>query len=183
MTMKGPTMKIAVLYGGKAAEREVSLKSGAAVLEALRARGIDAAGIDTVKLDLDALRRFDAAFIAVHGRGGEDGPLQGTLETLGLPYTGSGVMASAIGMDKIRTKLLWQACGLPTPRFRAISADHIWVDQLSATDFPLMVKPAREGSSIGMGKAADAAALAVAVSTAQQYDREVVVEEWIEGSE
>lgn len=176
-------MRIAVLFGGNAAERDVSLKSGAAVLDALRAHGVDAEGVDTATLDIRALGRFSAAFIAVHGRGGEDGTLQGMLEMLGIPYTGSGVMASAIGMDKIRTKLLWQACGLPTPRFRAIDADRVWVDQLSAGDFPLMVKPAREGSSIGMGKAADADALAAAVATAQRYDREVVVEEWIDGPE
>lgn len=176
-------MKIAVLFGGTAAEREVSLKSGNAVLAALRARGVDAAGIDTSALDVAALKNFDAAFIAVHGRGGEDGSLQGLLELMGLPYTGSGVMASAIGMDKIRTKLLWQACGLPTPGFRAHRGDTVWVDQLAAGRFPLMVKPAREGSSIGMGKANDAAQLATALATAQQFDRDVVVEEWIDGPE
>ncbi len=176
-------MKIAVLFGGTAAEREVSLKSGNAVLEALRSRGIDAEGIDTRSLDIPALKRFDAAFIAVHGRGGEDGALQGLLETIGLPYTGSGVMASAIGMDKIRTKLLWQACGLPTPGFRAYSGERVWVDQLVAGRFPVMVKPAREGSSIGMGKANDAAEFAVALATAHKYDRDVVVEEWMSGGE
>lgn len=176
-------MKIAVLYGGTAAEREVSLKSGRAVLEALASLGVAAEGIDTAQLDIAALRRFDAAFIAVHGRGGEDGSLQGLLESIGLPYTGSGVMASAIGMDKIRTKLLWHACGLPTPRFRALDGERVWVDQLTAQDFPVMVKPAREGSSIGMAKAADAAALAAAIGVAQQYDREVVIEEWISGGE
>lgn len=176
-------MKIAVLFGGTAAEREVSLKSGNAVLAALRARGVDAIGVDTRALDVATLKNFDAAFIAVHGRGGEDGSLQGLLELLGLPYTGSGVMASAIGMDKIRTKLLWQACGLPTPGFRAHRGDTVWVDQLAAGRFPLMVKPAREGSSIGMGKANDAAQLATALATAQQYDRDVVVEEWIDGPE
>jgi D-alanine-D-alanine ligase len=175
--------KFAVLFGGTAAEREVSLKSGHAVLEALRARGVDAEGIDTATLDIAALGRFDGAFIAVHGRGGEDGSLQGLLDSIRLPYTGSGVMASAIGMDKIRTKLLWQACGLPTPGFRAISSDRVWVDQLAAGSFPVMVKPAREGSSIGMGKANNAAELALAVETAQRYDRDVVVEEWMSGGE
>ncbi|MFZ5757820.1 MAG: D-alanine--D-alanine ligase [Pseudomonadota bacterium] len=176
-------MKIAVLFGGTAAEREVSLKSGNAVLEALRARGVNATGIDTRDLDIAALKQFDAAFIAVHGRGGEDGSLQGLLETIGLPYTGSSVMASAIGMDKIRTKLLWQACGRPTPGFRAHRDAAVWVDQLVPGRFPLMVKPAREGSSIGMGKANDAAQLAEALAKAQQYDRDVVVEEWIDGPE
>lgn len=176
-------MKIVVLQGGKAAEREVSLKSGAAVLDALLARGVDASGIDTASFDPAVLRGFDAAFIAVHGRGGEDGTLQGTLETIGIPYTGSGVMASAIGMDKTRTKLLWQACGLPTARFRAIDGDRTWVDQLDTDSLPLMVKPAREGSSIGMSKVTEAVGLAAAVKLAQGYDREVIVEEWIDGPE
>ncbi len=176
-------MKIAVLFGGTAAEREVSLKSGNAVLAALRSRGIDAEGIDTRVLDIPALKCFDAAFIAVHGRGGEDGSLQGLLESIGIPYTGSGVMASAIGMDKIRTKLLWQACGLPTPGFRAYSGARVWVDQLEPGRFPVMVKPAREGSSIGMGKARDAAECAAALATAQRYDSDVVVEEWVDGPE
>ena len=175
--------RVAVLMGGRSAEREVSLKSGNAVLEALRARGVDAEGIDTATLDISALAGFAAAFVAVHGRGGEDGSLQGLLESIRLPYTGSGVMASAIGMDKIRTKLLWQACGLPTPGFRAYSGDRVWVDQLAAGKFPLMVKPAREGSSIGMGKASNADELAAALQTAQQYDRDVVVEEWMSGGE
>jgi D-alanine-D-alanine ligase len=177
------SQKIAVLFGGTAAEREVSLKSGNAVLEALRARGVAATGIDTRELAIDALRNFDAAFIAAHGRGGEDGSLQGLLELIGLPYTGSGVMASAIGMDKVRTKLLWQACALPTAGFRAYHDGVVWVDQLVAGRFPLMVKPAREGSSIGMGKANDAAQLVTALATAQKYDRDVIVEEWIDGPE
>ncbi|MFP5439880.1 MAG: D-alanine--D-alanine ligase [Gammaproteobacteria bacterium] len=175
--------KIAVLFGGTAAEREVSLKSGNAVLEALRARGVNATGIDTRELDINGLKQFDAAFIAVHGRGGEDGSLQGLLELVGLPYTGSGVMASAIGMDKVRTKLLWQACGLSTAGFRAYHHGNAWVDQLVAGRFPLMVKPAREGSSIGMGKANDEAQLEAALAKAQQYDRDVIVEEWIDGPE
>lgn len=181
--MSGSEMKIAVLFGGTSAERAVSLKSGNAVLAALRARGVAAEGVDTGKLDVAALKRFDAAFIAVHGRGGEDGSLQGLLEMIGLPYTGSGVMASAIGMDKIRTKLLWQACGLSTPGFRAISDRRIWVDQLVPGIFPLMVKPAREGSSIGMSRANNAVELAAAIARAQEFDRDVVVEEWIDGPE
>lgn len=176
-------MKIAVLYGGKAAEREVSLKSGAAVLDALRSRAVDAAGIDTASFDPAVLAGCGAAFIAVHGRGGEDGTLQGTLETLGIPYTGSGVMASAIGMDKTRTKLLWQACGLPTARFRAIDDGRTWVDQLGGDWLPVMVKPAREGSSIGMSKVMDPARLGEAVALARGYDREVIVEEFIDGPE
>lgn len=175
--------RIAVLFGGTAAERDVSLKSGNAVLAALRARGVQAEGIDTGTLDINLLKQFDAAFVAVHGRGGEDGSLQGLLESIRLPYTGSGVMASAIGMDKIRTKLLWQACGLPTPGFRAYSGAQVWVDQLAADRFPVMVKPAREGSSIGMGKANNAAEFVTALATAQQYDQDVVVEEWMSGGE
>ncbi len=175
--------KIAVLFGGNAAEREVSLKSGNAVLEALHVRGIDAVGIDTRELNIATLKQFDAAFIAVHGRGGEDGALQGVLETVGLSYTGSGVMASAIGMDKVRTKLLWQACRLPTAGFRAYRDEQVWVDQLVPGRFPLMVKPAREGSSIGMAKANDDAQLKTALATAQKYDRDVIVEEWIDGPE
>lgn len=176
-------MKIAVLYGGKAAEREVSLKSGAAVLDALRSRGVDAQGVDTASLQLAQLRGFDAAFIAVHGRGGEDGALQGLLESVGMPYTGSGVMASAIGMDKIRTKLLWQACGLPTPRFRAVAGARTWVDQLTPADLPLMVKPAHEGSSIGMRKVNTPGELAAAIAEAARHDSEVVIEEWVNGPE
>lgn len=181
--MLGSSMKIAVLYGGNSAEREVSLKSGRAILDALLSRGIAAEGVDTSIFDIARLKEFDAAFIALHGRGGEDGSLQGLLDLIGLPYTGSGVMASAIGMDKIRTKLLWQACGLSTPRFRAVSGGMVWVDQLVPADFPLMVKPAREGSSIGMGKAGDVEQLSEAIRCAQKFDQDVVVEEWIDGPE
>src|SRR5512134_2998343 len=140
--------------GGKSAEREISLKSGTMVLDALKKRGVDAHAFDPRDSGLEALKaqRFDRAFVALHGRFGEDGTVQGALEYLGLPYTGSGVMASALAMDKWRTKLLWQAAGLPTPTYELLAADSDFVGVGERLGLPLMVKPAREGSSIGMSK-------------------------------
>jgi D-alanine-D-alanine ligase len=177
--------KVAVLMGGLAAEREVSLKSGRAVLEALRRRGVDAHGIDAGHAVLADLERggFDRAFIALHGRGGEDGVIQGALETLGMPYTGSGVLGSALGMDKLRTKMLWRGEGLPTPALALLEAGTDFGAVAQELGLPLMVKPAREGSSIGMSKVTEAAALEAAWRLAARYDDRVFAERWIHGAE
>ncbi|MGE5152647.1 MAG: D-alanine--D-alanine ligase [Bdellovibrio bacteriovorus] len=176
--------KVAVLLGGRAAEREVSLKSGAAVLAALQRQGVDAHPLDPDERILERLREggFDRAFIILHGRGGEDGVIQGALETIGLPYTGSGVLGSALGMDKYRTKLLWEGRGLPTAASVLLTRD---TDLKAAAElgFPLMIKPAHEGSSIGMARVEDPAALAAAWKTARGYDSEVLAERWIQGAE
>ncbi|MFP5505300.1 MAG: D-alanine--D-alanine ligase [Gammaproteobacteria bacterium] len=178
--------KVAVLYGGTSAEREVSLKSGRAVLEALHKRGVDAHGVDVVDGSvLEVLRSggYARAFIALHGRGGEDGVIQGALETLGLPYTGSGVLGSALGMDKVRTKQIWLAAGLPTPKFLVLEHEAD-LDRVAAElGFPVMIKPAHEGSSIGMSKVERAADLPAAWRAAMQYDRAVLAEAWITGRE
>ena len=176
--------RVAVMMGGWAAEREVSLVSGKAVLDGLQRRGVDAHGIDAGRdvLDVLAAGAFDPVFNILHGRGGEDGVIQGALEILGLPYTGSGVMGSAIAMDKYRTKLLLQALGLPTPGFALIGN----VAELAAAcelGFPLMVKPALEGSSIGMSRAEDPEQLRCAWLLAAQYDSHVMAECWVTGAE
>lgn len=171
--------RVAVLAGGDSAERSVSLKSGAAVHQALRQLGLIAEIVDTADRGVDTLKGFDVAFIALHGRGGEDGVIQGVLEHLGVPYTGSGVMASAIGMDKVRTKQLWKGAGLPTPAF--------YVEGLSPAPvgmgYPRMVKPSHEGSSIGMAKVDSDNELSAALGAARQYDAEVLVEAWVDGPE
>ena len=169
--------RVAVLAGGRSAEREISLKSGRAVHAALRGFGVIAELVDPAEVSVDTLAGFERVFIALHGRGGEDGVIQGVLEHLEVPYTGSGVMASGIGMDKVRTKLLWAGAGLPTPGFYVAGQDEL------ALGFPLMVKPAREGSSIGMRKVNTSAELAEAVAEARRYDAEVLVEQWIQGPE
>ena len=176
--------KVAVLMGGWAAEREVSLVSGNAVLAGLQRRGVDAHGVDVQPDILQVLPAggFDRAFIVLHGRGGEDGVIQGALEILGLPYTGSGVMGSAIGMDKYRSKLVWQGAGLPTPGFAVIGAETD-LDAAAELGFPLMVKPTREGSSIGMARADDPAGLRAAWELAARYDARVMAERWISGAE
>lgn len=178
--------RVAVLMGGTAAEREVSLKSGKAVLQALQRQGVDSVGIDVVDSTvLDQLRSggFDRVFIILHGRGGEDGVMQGALETLGLPYTGSGVLGSALGMDKVRTKQVWQSAGLPTPAFRVVSEVRDVLVAGEALGFPLMVKPAHEGSSIGMSKVERAADLETAYHAAARYDSAVLLEAWVTGKE
>ena len=177
--------RVAVLFGGKSAEREVSLKSGAAVLGALQAAGVDAFGID---VGADLLQRLagekiDRAFIVLHGRGGEDGSMQGLLECLGIPYTGSGVLASALAMDKLRTKQVWQSLGLPTPRHAVLRTEQDCRDAAQQLGFPLIVKPAHEGSSIGMAKVADVAALIAAWQVASRFDSQLLVEQWIQGPE
>lgn len=176
--------KVAVLYGGWSAEREVSLKSGQAVLAALVARGVDAHGLDAGRDVIERLKAggFDRAFIAMHGRGGEDGVIQGALELIGLPYTGSGVLASALGMDKLRTKQLWLGAGLPTPAFRVLESAADCAQAAEVLALPLMVKPALEGSSIGMSKVRQAADLAAAFTKAAGFGP-VLAERFIEGSE
>lgn len=177
--------KVAVLLGGRSAERDVSLKSGAMVLGALRRRGVDAHPFDPQQRDLAALiaENFDRAFIALHGRYGEDGTIQGALELLGIPYTGSGVLASALAMDKWRTKLLWQAAGIPTPRYELLDAQSDLEAVVARLSLPLMIKPANEGSSIGMSKVRAAAALEEAYALAANYDAVVLAEQFIEGVE
>jgi D-alanine-D-alanine ligase len=177
--------RVAVLMGGSAAEREVSLKSGAAVLKALLNRGVDAIGLDVNDNLIEPLLqdRYDRVFNILHGRGGEDGVLQGALETLGLPYTGSGVLASALGMDKLRTKLCWMGAGLPTPRWMHLRSEADLPACAETLGFPVIVKPAQEGSSIGMSRAEDAAELAEAWRRASQYNCSVFAESWITGAE
>jgi D-alanine-D-alanine ligase len=176
--------KVAVLMGGTSAEREISLKSGAAVLAALRRRGVDAHAVDPDRRVLQSLQDggFDRAFVILHGRGGEDGVIQGALETIGMPYTGCGVLASAIGMDKFRCKLLWQGLGLPTPPFALLRGEED-LAAAAALEFPQMVKPVHEGSSIGMARADDAAGLRAAWEDAARFDTLVLAERWISGAE
>lgn len=175
--------RVAVLYGGDAAERPVSLVSGAAVLKSLQAAGIDAHRFDPAERDIVEIQGYDRAFIVLHGRGGEDGVIQGVLEQFRVPYTGSGVMASAIGMDKARTKQLWLGCGLPTPTYRRLHSGMDFAGVVTDLGLPLMVKPSREGSSIGMAKVYSAEELARAYAVAAEHDSEVIAERFIQGSE
>ena len=175
--------KVAVLFGGRSAEREVSLKSGGAVLEALRSSGVDAQAFDPAERELAELKGFDRAFIALHGRYGEDGTIQGALELMGIPYTGSGVLASALAMDKWRTKLIWLAAGVPTPRYALLTAYSNFEQVAEELGLPLMIKPASEGSSIGMSKVFKAEDLKPAYALAAKYDRMVIAEQFIAGEE
>ena len=177
--------KVAVLLGGKSAEREVSLMSGNAVLDALRSRGVDAHGFDPAQRPLEDLVRekFLRVFIALHGRYGEDGTVQGALELLNIPYTGSGVMASALAMDKWRTKLVWQAVGVPTPRFEILTAQSDFAAVAAKLGLPLIVKPSREGSTIGLTKVTDAHQLKSAYDLAAKHDPMVLAEQFISGLE
>jgi D-alanine-D-alanine ligase len=179
--------KVAVLLGGPSSEREVSLMSGNGVLGALRESGVDAHPFDPAERDLWELKRdgFDRVFIALHGRFGEDGTVQGALETLKIPYTGSGVMASALAMDKWRTKLVWLASGIPTPRYRVVDAATDWMRVVAELGLPLIVKPSREGSTIGITKITkvDHDELSLAYAAAAQYDSQVLVEEFVTGQE
>lgn len=195
--------RVAVLMGGDSAEREVSLKSGQAALDALIRKGVDAFALDlrfknnaengSVCQQLSA-EKIDIAFIALHGRGGEDGVVQGVLEALGIAYSGCHVAASAIGMDKLRTKLIWSGRGLPTPPFELIKASQLLTEDkkiinplleqvADSLGFPVMVKPAHEGSSIGMNKADNKESLLDALTTAADYDDEILIEKWIVGKE
>ena len=182
---EGKFGKVAVLLGGTSAEREISLMSGRAVLAALQAAGVDAHAFDPAETSLWRLQDdgYARAFIALHGRFGEDGTVQGVLETLGIPYTGSGVMASALAMDKWRTKLVWLAAGVPTPRYRILEADTDFTAVAADLGLPLIVKPAREGSSIGVTKVAAADELAAAYQAAAQLDPLVLAEEFVAGQE
>lgn len=177
--------KVAVLFGGRSAEREVSLMSGAGVLEALRGRGVDAHAFDPAERALDELRRdgFERVFIALHGRYGEDGTVQGALELLGLPYTGSGVMASAIAMDKVFTKRIWLTHGLPTPAFAAAASADDVAAAAGRFGLPMAVKPSREGSTIGFTKLIEADQAALAWEIARRHDDEVLCEEFVAGRE
>ncbi len=181
--------RVAVLMGGSSAEREISLMSGHGVLQALRQQGVDAHAFDPAVQDLFALRTsgFDRVFIALHGRGGEDGCVQGALEWMGLPYTGSGVMASSICMDKVMTKRVLLAEGLPTPRWVRLAANELDRERVrqipDELGLPLIVKPPREGSSIGVSKVAGYSDMQAAVDLAAAYDPDVLCEEFIEGEE
>jgi len=183
--MKNNFGKVAVLMGGRSAEREISLMSGTAVLEALRRRGVDAHRFDPAEQPLEDLKRekFARVHIALHGRYGEDGTVQGALELMGIPYTGSGVMASALAMDKWRTKLVWLAAGIPTPRFRMLSAETDWSGVARDLGLPLIVKPVREGSTIGLSKVNAAEELPGAYARAAEHDTLVIAEQFIAGQE
>jgi D-alanine-D-alanine ligase len=179
--------KVAVLLGGPSAEREISLLSGNAVLKALRERGVDAHPFDPAERSLSELARegYTRVFIALHGRFGEDGTVQGALETLHIPYTGSGVMASALAMDKWRTKLVWLASGIPTPRYRIVDASTDWQRVIAELGLPLIVKPAREGSTIGITKvtSVDHDEMWLAYEVAARHDKLVLIEEFVAGTE
>ncbi len=178
--------KVAVLMGGKSAEREISLMSGNGVLKALRSKGVDAHAFDPAQRDLFDLKRegYARCFIALHGRGGEDGTIQGALEVLGIPYTGSGVMGSAIGMDKWRTKMVWIANDIPTPRFRILNEKENWPSVARELGLPLIVKPANEGSTLGLTKVTAARQLPQAYELAtKKYKDIALAEQFIDGPE
>ena len=177
--------KVAVLLGGNSAEREISLLSGNGVLKALKSRGVDAHAFDPAERDLVELRRegYARCFIALHGRGGEDGTVQGVLEVLGVPYTGSGVLGSALAMDKVRAKLVWQASGLPTPPSEYLTGPGDIRATAGRLGLPLIVKPVNEGSSIGITKVHAAGELEEAYALAVNYDRSVMAEKLVEGPE
>lgn len=175
--------KVAVLFGGKSGEREVSLKSGFAVLTALQGQGVDAHAFDPATRPLHDLENFDCAMISLHGRFGEDGTIQGVLELLGIPYTGSGVMASSIGMDKWRTKMIWSAAGISTPTFELVNLNSDFSAIEKHLGLPLFVKPANEGSSIGISKVKQAGDLQAAYAVAAKSDPLVIAEKFIGGGE
>ncbi len=175
--------KVAVLFGGTSAERAVSLNSGSRVLAALQGQGIDAHAFDPASQTLDDLKGYDRAFIALHGRHGEDGTIQGALEVMHIPYTGSGVLASALAMDKFRTKLMWQAAGLPIPEYALLTADSDFAEIEEQLGLPLFVKPAREGSSIGVTKVKARGELKAAYAEAARHDPLVIAEKGVMGGE
>lgn len=180
--------RVAVIMGGTSAEREVSLRSGAQVLKGLLDAGVDAFAIDLGADGANPLEQlvesqFDRAFLIVHGPGGEDGLLQAALEMLGKPYTGSGVASSAIGMDKLRTKQVWIGAGLPTPKFAVLNDRSDLAAVAQSLGFPMMIKPAHEGSSIGMSRVTSAQELRLAYAEAKQYDSSIIAEQWINGPE
>src|ERR1043165_6527853 len=177
--------KVAVLMGGPSSEREISFLSGNAVLAALKSKGVDAHAFDPAERSLYELKGegFERAFIALHGRFGEDGTVQGALEVLRIPYTGSGVMGSALAMDKWRTKLVWSAAGIPTPRYVMARRDTDWDKVVANLGLPLIVKPAREGSTIGLTKVRSAKEAVPAYELAARFDELVVVQEFVAGQE
>ena len=185
MNAKKSYGRVAVMFGGDSAEREVSLKSGSAVLKALRAAGIDAQAFDPSEKPLSALRdeAYQRVFIALHGKGGEDGTLQGALEFMGIPYTGSGVLASALAMDKWRSKLVWQAAGIPVPDYEVLTAKSDLAAVEARLGLPMFVKPANEGSSIGITKVKKKSGLRTAYGIAAQHDSIVLAERFLSGGE
>lgn len=188
MTVFDKTMnfgKVAVMMGGSSAEREISLQSGQAVLDALQRQKIDAHIVDPQKDMMTQLEKgkYDRVFIALHGRGGEDGLMQGMLETLGLPYTGSGVLGSSLAMDKCRSKRIWQSYEIPTPPFVELDEHSDWVDVAKYLGLPLIIKPVREGSSYGASKVKELNEMENAWRQACEYDERVMAESWIEGDE
>ena len=175
--------KVAVLLGGNSAERQVSLDSGQAVLDALLRSGVQAEAFDPRDRSVTELKEYDRAFIVLHGRGGEDGQIQGVLEWLDIPYTGTGVQGSAIGMDKIKTKQIWQGCDLPTAPYRIVNKDSNVDDLVHALNLPVIIKPVHEGSSIGMSKVEKVEDFEQAIAKATAHDALVMAEKWITGCE
>jgi len=177
--------RVAVLMGGHSGEREISLKSGQSVLDALKSAGVDAHALVWDGNLVDEIRACapDRVFVALHGGDGEDGTVQGLLEMLGLPYTGSGVLGCALSMDKVRSKHVWRSLGLPTPDFHIVRRDDPIGLQLPETGLPAMVKPASEGSSLGVSRVSESAELAAAIAHAMTFDDVVLVEKWIDGGE
>jgi D-alanine-D-alanine ligase len=178
--------KVAVMLGGNSNEREISLLSGNGILEALKSKGVDAHPFDPAVRELYELNRdgFDRCFIALHGRGGEDGTLQGALECLRIPYTGSGVLGSSIGMDKWRTKMVWQSAGIPTPRYRILEGREDWNEVAKDLGLPLIVKPAREGSTLGLTRVTNVSQLPAAYYlAARKYKDIALAEEFVSGAE
>lgn len=184
-TLRNQLGRVGVLFGGDSAERDISLQSGAAVLEALIAANVNAVGIDTGKQALTQLEKveIDRAFIVLHGVGGEDGRIQALLGCLGIPYTGSSMAASALAMDKLRSKQLWQGIGLPTPKFALLSDDSDWERIIQELHGKAMVKPAHEGSSLGMSRVSSADELQIAYQKAKVFDTSVIAEALISGAE
>ncbi|MGC9386413.1 MAG: D-alanine--D-alanine ligase [Hydrogenovibrio sp.] len=177
--------RVAVLMGGTSAERAISLKSGAEVTHALQQAGVTATACDVTSVAdvMAVVQSYDRAFIALHGRWGEDGGVQALLEALNFPFTGSGLAASALAMDKLRTKWVWRGVGLPTPDFQVVSPSQPFKSEDFALSFPVIVKPSHEGSSLGMRKVADLPALKEAIAAAEVYDSEILIEQWIAGRE
>lgn len=175
--------KVAVLMGGTSAERPISLRSGAGVLAALQRQGVDAHAFDPAEQALDDLKGYDRAFIALHGRYGEDGTIQGALDLMGIPFTGPGVMASAVGMDKFRTKLIWQAAGLPVPEYAMLTSSSDFHAVEAQLGLPLFVKPVREGSSIGVTMVTEPGRLRAAWEEAVRHDPLVIAEAGVMGGE
>lgn len=177
--------RVAVLMGGRSAEREISLKSGRAVLAAMQSLGIDAVEIDVDQNVSERLRQggFDRAFIILHGRGGEDGEIQGVLQSLQIPYTGSGITGAVLSMNKRLSKQVWQGQGLPTPKYMQLNRQSNTQQLVEELGLPIVIKPVNEGSSIGMSKVTSAEALQQAINLAFDYDDEVIAEQWVHGAE